>query len=717
MLKKISVSDPVTVLAGVGEKRAAALLHLGIASVGDFLLHFPRGYQNRGNTVTLAEAVRRGNDGLPSSVLLTISFDANAKMIRRGMTIVHARAHETDAPESLLSAELTFFNQPYMREKLCCGQTVRVWGRFTTDGGRSRICRISSPIVEFYTDADALCKIVPVYPLSAGLTQNIITRLVDSALTACDIDALDILPQSSADAEGFPAITRAFEMIHHPTDVSEPEIARRRFAFAEIIVNSAALAVSGLRRPTSGAEAMDCGDLSPFLSALPFRLTDCQARAVADIKRDLALTRPMKRMLSGDVGSGKTAVAAGAAYIAVSCGRSCALMAPTEILARQHFADLAPLFSKLGYSTALLTGSMKKRERDEVLSRLAGAGEPIDLVIGTHALLSDGVVIDRLGLVITDEQHRFGVMQRASLEAKGRGVHTLVMSATPIPRTLTFVLHGDLDVSVLDELPPGRQPVATFALDSSYHDRLYGFIEKQAAAGHGTYIVCPTVEEKPPDSAENMADTLCDSEPELPLVAAVDYAKELAARLPDLRVGCVHGRMKGAERDEVMSKFAARELDVLVSTTVIEVGVNVPSATLMVVENAERFGLSQLHQLRGRVGRGSAKSYCILISDSKGERARERLETMCRNHNGYRIAEEDLRQRGPGDFFAVGGTVRQSGGGAVLSSLASDPTMIENAAAAARREVEGDPTLSLPTHARLKREVERRIGDSENIIN
>lgn len=717
MQNRISVGDPVTKLAGVGEKRAAALSNLGITCVGDLLFHFPRGYQNRGNTVSLAEAVRRGKDGIPSSVMLTVSFDATAKMVRRGMTIVRARAHETDFPGSPFSAELTFFNQTYMREKLLCGQMLRVWGRFTTDGERSRICRISSPLVEFCGTSQSLRKIVPVYPLSAGLTQNIITRLVDSALSAYDADSLDVLPQASADAEKFPPISRAFAMIHHPDDLYETELARRRFAFAEIFTNSAALAVSGLRRPASGAEVMTCRDISPFLSALPFKLTASQSRALDDITRDLAKPRPMKRMLSGDVGSGKTAVAAGAAYIAAASGHSCALMTPTEILARQHFADLAPLFLRLGYTVSLLTGSMKKRERDEVLRRLSGEGEPIDLVIGTHALLSDGVAIARLGLVITDEQHRFGVMQRASLEAKGQSVHTLVMSATPIPRTLTLVLHGDLDVSTLDELPPGRLPVATFALDSSYRERLYGFIKKQADEGHGTYIVCPTIEEKAPDSAENMADVTYGDESDLPLVAAVDYAKELACSLPELRIGCVHGRMKSAERDEVMSRFAARELDVLVSTTVIEVGVNVPSATLMVVENAERFGLSQLHQLRGRVGRGDAKSYCILLSDSKGERARARLSTMCRNHNGYRIAEEDLRQRGPGDFFAVDGVVRQSGGEAVLSSLAGDRELIENAAEAARREVATDPTLSQPNHARLRYEVERRIGDSENIIN
>lgn len=715
MTKKISVTDSVTRLTGVGEKRAVALSRLGITSVGDLLMHFPRGYQNRGNTVSLGKAAKRGSEGIPSSVLLTVAFDASAKMIRRGMTVVKARAYETEYPESMLVCEMTFFNQTYLREKLKCGARLRVWGRFELGGGH--VCRISSPIVEFCGNDVELDRVIPVYPLSAGITQRIVSRLVGEALDAWDIERLDVIPLSVAREMGFCGIRETLEMLHRPRDIAEPTTARRRFAFSQVFVTAAALAVSDLRRPSDGAAIMRDTALPEFLRALPFKLTGAQEQAVNDIKSDLASSRPMKRMLSGDVGSGKTAVAAAAAYIAVSSGYSCAIMVPTEILARQHFSELCPLFTRLGYSVALLTGSMAKKEREATLRRLSGDGEPIDLVIGTHALLSEGVEIARLGLVITDEQHRFGVMQRAALEAKGRRVHTLVMSATPIPRTLTLVLHGDLDVSTLNELPPGRLPVATFALDSSYHDRLYGFIEKQAAEGHGTYIVCPTVEEKQSDDAENMADVL-DAANNAPLLAAVDYSKELAIRLPELRIGCIHGRMKNSERDAVMGKFASGELDVLVSTTVIEVGVNVPSATLMVVENAERFGLSQLHQLRGRVGRGSAKSYCILISDSKGEAARARLETMCKNHNGYRIAEEDLRQRGPGDFFAVGGAVRQSGaGGDVLGALADDPEMIDKAARAARAVAFADPMFLDPANERLKFEIMRRVGESENIIN
>jgi len=458
--------------------------------------------------------------------------------------------------------------------------------------------------------------------------------------------------------------------------------------------------------------------LDAFLSALPFTLTGCQARAVDDISRDLASIRPMKRMISGDVGSGKTAVAAAAAYICAAAGYTAAMMVPTEILANQHYADMAPLFSSLGMNVALLTGSTPKKEKARIIDGLAGRGDRIDFVIGTHALLSEGVKFEKLGLVITDEQHRFGVMQRAALENKGGYVHTLVMSATPIPRTLTLVMYGDLDVSILDELPPGRIPVSTFAVDESYRQRLNGFIKKQAEEGHQTYVVCPAVEEKPSENPEEMADLFCDNERALPMKAAVDFADELSDALPDVRIGFVHGKMKNADRDKVMTAFAAGELDVLVSTTVIEVGVNVPSATLMVVENAERFGLSQLHQLRGRVGRGTAKSYCILVSDSKSPKAKQRLDTMCKNRSGFKIAEEDLRQRGPGDFFAVGGIIKQSGaGGSVYSAVTADPRIIEAASASAREIVSADPLLTSPEYRLLRKKVEELTGEYENIIN
>lgn len=711
-----SVNDSITVLSGVGEKRAAAFAKMGIYRVADLLCHFPRGYQNRGSTVSLNEAASKGDDGLPASVMLTLAENARSSRVKGRMTLVKVRAVETDYPDSTATAELTFFNQTYLADKLRTGQNIRVWGKFKKDG-RSRFTT-TSPILEFYTARRVLIPITPVYPLTAGITQNYISKLIGDALACPDIKSLDVIPESVQRKFGLCSATDAFRMIHRPESPEDTEIARRRFAFERIFVTAAALARSGSRRPSNGAVNMRVVPLDAFLSALPFTLTGCQSRAVEDIARDLASVRPMKRMISGDVGSGKTAVAAAAAYICCAAGFTCAMMVPTEILANQHYADMAPLFANLGISVALLTGSTPKKEKSRILAGLAGHGDSIDFVIGTHALLSEGVEFAKLGLVITDEQHRFGVMQRAALENKAGYVHTLVMSATPIPRTLTLVMYGDLDVSVLDELPPGRIPVSTFAVDETYRTRLNGFIKKQAEEGHQTYVVCPAVEEKIPDDPENMADLLFDSEIRPPMKAAVDFADEMSRDLPDLRIGFVHGKMKNAERDRVMTAFAAGELDVLVSTTVIEVGVNVPTATLMVVENAERFGLSQLHQLRGRVGRGNAKSYCILVSDSDSPTAKARLDTMCRNRSGFKIAEEDLRQRGPGDFFAVGGVIKQSGiGGSVYSAVTADPAMIDTASAAARELVLSDPELSSPEYASLREAVKKVTGECENIIN
>lgn len=711
----LSVHDSVKKLSGVGEKRAEALAKMGIHSIEELLYHFPRGYQNRGASVSLMEAGMRGDDGLPSSVMLTVAENARSARIRGRMTLVKVRAVETDFPDSMATAELTFFNQTYLSDRLRTGQNIRVWGKFKKEGKRYTT---ASPILEFYTDRPSLIPITPVYPLTAGITQNYISKLIAEALTCPDLEDCDVIPKNIREKHSLCDIDTAFRCIHLPTSPADAEMARRRFAFERIFVTAAALAHTGSRRPESGAANMGFVPMDAFLSALPFSLTGCQKRAVSDIARDLASVRPMKRMISGDVGSGKTAVAAAAAYICASAGYTCAMMVPTEILAKQHYSDMASLFEGLGMSVALLTGSTPKKEKTRITEGLSGAGDPIDFVIGTHALLSEGVDFSRLGLVITDEQHRFGVMQRAALENKAGYVHTLVMSATPIPRTLTLVMYGDLDVSILDELPPGRIPVSTFAVDESYRPRLNGFIKKQAEEGHQTYVVCPAVEEKPSENPEEMADLFCDNEAAPPMKAAVDFAGELSEALPELRIGFVHGKMKIKERDAVMSAFTAGDIDVLVSTTVIEVGVNVPTATLMVVENAERFGLSQLHQLRGRVGRGQAKSYCILVSDSKSPRARERLDTMCKNRSGFRIAEEDLRQRGPGDFFAVGGVIKQSGaGGSVYSALSTDPSLIEAASASARELILTDGAMSDPKLTRLRLKVDELTGEYENIIN
>ena len=493
--------------------------------------------------------------------------------------------------------------------------------------------------------------------------------------------------------------------------------------FEQLFVLSASLCMKKAQRTVSGARALESSDLSPFTDLLPYEMTDAQKRSVGEIASDLARCVPMKRILCGDVGSGKTVCAFAAAYIAVKSGAQAALMAPTEILAKQHYAEAKPLFEKLGFTVSLLCGSMTKAQKDKTRRMLEGAdGERIDFIIGTHALLTESVKFDDLGLVITDEQHRFGVMQRAALEEKAENVHTLVMSATPIPRTLSLIKYGDLDISRIDEMPRGRKKIGTFCVDSSYRDRLNAFIEKQAAKGHQTYVVCPAIEEqaKKAESAEEMADIYLTERINegLPVKSATECAAELSAKLDGLRVACIHGKMKAAEKDAVMASFSAGETDVLVATTVIEVGVNVPSATLMVVENAERFGLSQLHQLRGRVGRGSAKSWCILMSDTKNEKSRERLAVMEKSSNGFDIAEEDLRLRGPGDFLGREGEIRQSGEADLgLADGCTDPELIARASQSASALVGADPSLSAPEHALLRAECEKKLCGYSKTVN
>ena len=422
--------------------------------------------------------------------------------------------------------------------------------------------------------------------------------------------------------------------------MAEAELAKKRMIFEEFFVFSAGLALMRAARKEKKTEPYTDFDMAPFYDSLPFTLTGAQSRAVGEILADFRRGIPMNRLVQGDVGSGKTMVAAAAAYCAARNGAQTALMAPTEILAEQHFASLSALFVPLGVSVALLTGSQTAKQKKDVRERIA-AGE-VQVVIGTHALLSESTRFDNLGLVITDEQHRFGVGQRSRLSAKGEDPHLLVMSATPIPRTLALILYGDLDVSILDELPPGREPVDTFLVGESYRPRINAFIRKQVAEGHQCFVVCPAVEENE----------------ELGIKAASVWAETLQQTVfPDLRIALLHGQMKGAEKEAAMASFARGEADVMVATTVIEVGVDVPNATLMVIEDADRFGLSQLHQLRGRVGRGKAKSYCILTTHNRNPETLQRLKALCKTTDGFKIAEEDLRLRGPGDFFGS----RQSG--------------------------------------------------------
>ncbi|MBE6598097.1 MAG: ATP-dependent DNA helicase RecG [Ruminococcaceae bacterium] len=737
----MKLNEPVTKLKNVGEKRAASLAKIGICTIGDLVNHFPRAYQNRGEILTVEEVKNRLRQKLmnmtydamsgeatktslysePCALILTAASEPTVRMVRRGMTLVKFRAFDETG-----TCDITYFNMAYMKDVVHTGSVFRFFGRFSLMGNR---LQAANPIYEAVREDVSLPSIVPVYPLCQSVTQKMMAGLVSDALYYAREELTEFLPQRILSEMELPAYSYTIRNLHRPESMAVLEAVQRRRVFEELYFLFTALAASGNKKKQENRRVMAKTDLSEFKKALSFTLTDAQARCVSEIAADLSGEYLMNRMLTGDVGSGKTVVAAAALYLAVKNGYRGAVMVPTEILAVQHFNDLSALFEPMGIRCALLTGSTPKKERDAILTSLSSItmeGTGTDIVIGTHSLISDGVEIHNLGLAVIDEQHRFGVAQRASLLEKCEGIHSLVMSATPIPRTLTLALYGDLDVSRIDEVPKGRQKIDTFVVDEGYRERLNGFIKKQVDEGHQVYIVCPTVEEKKKspetEDAEEMANVvfgdIFSAEGDLPpLKAAETYAVELAEKLPELNIAFVHGKMKNTAKDRVMREFSSGNVDVLVSTTVIEVGVNVPNATLMIVENAERFGLSQLHQLRGRVGRGSAKSYFILVSDARGETARERLAAIKSTADGFRIAEYDLEQRGPGDFLGSD-SIKQHG--QMRLSLAAgcrDRGLIEKAVALAKETVADDPTLSKAENAGLAARVRELLRQSENIVN
>ncbi len=713
------LKTPVTKLQSVGKVRTEALARLGAESISDLIGLYPRTYENRGNIKLLCDTV----NGEKSALCLTVATLPKKALIKRGMSLLKFRAYDESG-----TAEIIYFNQDFLAEKFHLGETFRFYGRIERKkmpSGKD-VFSLSSPVAEPIKESvSELAPLVPLYPLSPPLNQNLMRKLISEALTYLRGDAAaDFIPEEIRMRNGLANRAFALRTIHAPLSICELEAAKKRLIFEELFLFSLGTAFAGKScRPTSGASICTENDISELTSSLPYALTEAQKRVIREIKTDLASGTPMSRLVCGDVGCGKTIVAAAAMLIAVRSGKQAALMAPTEILATQHYNDLEGIFSSLGIKTALLCGSTPKTEKRRIYEALAESDpeKRLDIVIGTHALISDEVKFSSLGLVVNDEQHKFGVRQRSALGEKGKNVHMLVMSATPIPRSLALTLYGDLDLSVIDEMPPGRQRVDTFAVDEGYRERLIAFIRKLTGEGGQVYVVCPAVEEKEsgeddaPDEGDiSMSDISTGSSFSLyleeknnqpPLKSAVKYAQDMKESFPDRKIAFVHGKMKAAEKDTVMKSFAAGEIDILVSTTVIEVGVNVPNACLMIVENAERFGLSQLHQLRGRVGRGSRKSYCVLVSDSKRERARERLETMKNTYDGFKIAEKDLSMRGPGDFVGSNtGTVRQSG---VLrfriADMLLDGELFSAAMAEARSLLEDDPTLE--AHSELLYEI------------
>ena len=679
------LSDPITMLKGVGEVRAKQLAQLNIFTLRDLICHFPRGYEDRTKLVPIEKL----EPDVPACFRAMVMNTPRTSHIRKGLDLTKVQLADTTG-----RLNVTFFNNRFAAQQMEYGREYIFYGAVSGDFiGYS----MTNPVFEAPESQPVTTRrILPIYPLTAGLTNAALLRLVQQALAVCDPPE-EILSDEVREKYGILPAKRAYFAIHEPNSMAEAELAKKRMIFEEFFVFSAGLSLMRAARKEKKTEPYTDFGMSPFYDSLPFSLTGAQSRAVAEILEDFRRGIPMNRLVQGDVGSGKTMVAAAAAYCAARNGRQSALMAPTEILAEQHFASLNALFAPRGVPAALLTGSMTGKQKKEVRERIA-AGE-VQVVIGTHALLSESTRFDNLGLVITDEQHRFGVGQRSRLSAKGEDPHLLVMSATPIPRTLALILYGDLDVSVLDELPPGREPVDTFLVGESYRPRINAFIRKQVAEGHQCFVVCPAVEENE----------------ELGIKAAAVWAETLQQTVfPDLRIALLHGQMKGAEKEAAMASFARGEADVMVATTVIEVGVDVPNATLMVIEDADRFGLSQLHQLRGRVGRGKAKSYCILTTHNRNPETLQRLKALCKTSDGFKIAEEDLRLRGPGDFFGS----RQSGLPAFrVADLGCDLTAMKDAQQASADWIDACGTSDTPEANALRQRIGDLFARSEGTMN
>ena len=669
-------SKPLKFYKGVGEKRAQLFEKLGVGSSDALLRYYPREYEDWSHCVSVDEARANAESGEICCIRATVSSQVRSVRLRGNRMLYSARAVDEEGR----GFRVTFFNNSYIPKMLVQGSQYIFRGKlFVGSNG----AEMTSP--EF--DAEDCSRIVPVYRATEGLPSRQIGKVVEQALEELPEELADPLPEAVRTKYQLCHIRYALKQIHFPDDNETLATARDRLVFEELLIlQLGLLRLKGRKRGTAGLRITE-DHTEEFWRLLPFEPTNAQRRAAADAIRDMSSDgQPMSRLLQGDVGSGKTAVAAAICHTAAKNGIQSALMAPTEILAEQHFQSFEKLSEPCGIRVGLLTGSMTAAQKRHI-RELTALGM-IDVLIGTHALISDGVEFASLGLVITDEQHRFGVNQRGALAAKGKNPHVLVMSAPPIPRSLALIIYGDLDISVLDEMPKGRIPISTYFVDGGKRERAYNFVKKHVADGYQGYVICPLVEE-----GENSGE----------MKAAQSYAESLTeGYLSGCRVGLLHGRMKGAEKERVMQAFASGGLDVLVSTTVVEVGVNVPNAVIMIVENAERFGLSQLHQLRGRVGRGNVQSYCILISDATNDAAVSRLRIMCSTNDGFVIANEDLKQRGPGDFFGS----RQHGlPDMKIADMMTDMHLFTAAQEAAKQILAKDPDLTQKENAGLSREV------------
>ena len=693
--------SPVSEMKGVGEGRAKSLKKLNILKVSDVLSHYPRDYEDRSRVTPIAELLPDEN----AVVIARIKDEAKTSYFK-GMGVTKVKLYDASG-----SINAVWYNQPYMKNNIKPGAVYAFFGKMTIR--KNGVRELQSPEMEKIEsipknentennenagnigNAENIGNtetakggrwqggLVPVYPLSAGLSQKVFRKIVRDALEICEGNIKDSLPFPVRKEYKLAGKEFSVKNIHLPESPESCELARERLVFEELfMLQTALLRLKEENISDKTGIRMEKTDMGPFFDSLPFSFTPAQKRVFDEMEGDMLSGRVMNRLVQGDVGSGKTAVAMAAAYMAVKNGFQAVMMAPTEVLAQQHYESFKTVFEPLGINTEVMTGGQKTSRKKAALA--AAASGEADIIVGTHALIQEKTEFKNIGLVITDEQHRFGVRQRQTLAGKGESPHVLVMTATPIPRTLALILYGDLDISVIDSLPPGRQTIDTFAVNSSYRQRIYNFTKKEIEKGRQAYIICAMVEENEKVEAESV----------------LKYAEELKDTvLGDKRIAVVHGKMKSEEKDGILKAFAAGETDVLVSTTVIEVGINVPNATVMIIENAERFGLAQLHQLRGRVGRGSEKSYCILISDNKSEITRQRLKTMTSTTDGFKISETDLKLRGPGEFFGT----RQHGLPSLrIANLYRDMAVLKNAQKAAQELIKKDPELEAEENSDLK---------------
>ena len=675
------INESIQYVKGIGPKKAEKLNRLGIYTIKDLLYYFPRQFEDRSIIKKIAQL--EDEEKVTVKALIT---NIESYTPKKGMTITRI-----DVKDDTGFAKLTFFNREYIKNTFRVGDSILAFGKVKKNG---RFVELNSCELEYLSSSPKnIGKLMPVYPLSYGITNKDIMNTIRMVFENKDIRIPEYMPEHLMKKYRLCGIEYAIKNIHFPKDKESLKVALYRLIFEELLVLQLGLFMyKGGSSDKKGIVFKRDSRLDDVLESLPFKLTRAQSRALNEIIDDMCSEKVMNRLVQGDVGSGKTVVALLALAECVFNGYQGALMAPTEILAQQHYESFTETFEDIGINVELLTGSVTKKQKECILQRVKD-GE-VDILIGTHALIEDNVEFENIGLVITDEQHRFGVRQRGKLSSKGVSPDILVMTATPIPRTLALILYGDLDISIIDELPPGRQPIETIAVEKKKRDKVYNsLVRREVDKGRQVYIVCPLVEE---------SETL-------DITSATETAEEIKRDFfPDLRVGLLHGKMKPSEKDAIMTAFKNHELDILVSTTVIEVGVNVPNSTLMIIENAERFGLAQLHQLRGRVGRGKHQSYCVLIYGSNSEVCRKRMDIMEETNDGFKISEKDLEIRGPGEFF---GTMQHGVPELKIANLFKHMKILKTVQQEARIIIGDDHTLDFKEYRGLKREIESKFKD------